>query len=178
MPDNLSYCLIITGGPQRGRVGGPLGGPAAVSAFRVFHRISAFSGIFKISRDFAEFSEFSSFSWNGSFPRRPCENVDIPKGILMILRCPSLQSQYFLWKSWKSWKSRNFLKLWNFMKFHVLCGNVDFCSEAHPKIINIPIGISTFPVPGPGELRFHSKSRKFTIICNLCWNSRILRNPL
>ena len=110
----ISYCLIITGGPQRGRVGGPLGGPAAVSAFRVFHRISAFSGIFKIFRDFPEFSEIPSFSWNWGSPRRRCEDVDIPKGILMISRCPSLQSQYFLWNSWKSWNSRNFLKIMEF----------------------------------------------------------------
>ena len=46
--------------------------------------------------------------------------------------------------------------------------NVDFCGDTHPKIINIPIGISMFPVPGPGELHFHSKSREFMIFTHLC----------
>ena len=43
------------------------------------------------------------------------------------------------------------------------CGNVDFCSETHPRIINIPLGISTFPVSGPGELDFHHQSRNSMI---------------
>ncbi len=101
-------------GPPAGPGRGPAWGPS-----RGF-RFSRFSQNFCIFRNFQDFPWFCgifwifSFSWNWSFPRRPCENVDIPKGILMILRCPSLQSQYFLWKSWKSWNSRNFLKIMEF----------------------------------------------------------------
>ena len=132
-PDNISYCLIITGGPERGRVGGPFGGPVAVSAFRVFHRICEICEIFPISRNFRNFVEFSVFSWNWSCPRRRCENVDIPKGILMILRCPSLQSRYFLWNAWFSWSSGNFLKLSNSMKYNVLVEMLTSAAERTPE---------------------------------------------
>ena len=125
---------------------------------------------------FRIFLEFSVFSWNWSCPRRRCENVDIPKGILMILRCPSLQNRYFLWKVWISWNSLNFLKIMEFYEIPRFCGNVDFCSETHPRIINIPLGISTFPASGPGKLEFHHKSRNSMIFWISCWNSNIRRN--
>ena len=57
-----TYCLIITGGPERGRVGGPFGGPVAVSAFRVVHRICEIPEIFPISMKFRNFPEFPVFS--------------------------------------------------------------------------------------------------------------------
>ena len=59
---DISYGLIITGGPERGRVGGPFGGPVAVSAFRVFHGICEIPEIFTISMNFRNFLEFSVFS--------------------------------------------------------------------------------------------------------------------
>ena len=101
-------------GPRAGPGRGPVWGPVAVSAFRVFTEFPNFLNPSRFSMISQNFLESSVLSWNWSCPRRRCENVDIPTGKLMILRCPSLQSQYFLWKSWKSWNSRNFLKILEF----------------------------------------------------------------
>ncbi len=166
-------------GPPAGPGRGPAWGPS-----RGF-RFSRFSQNFCIFRNFQDFPWFCGIFWNFQFSPETGASLAAHAKTLIFLReywwfwgvlhckvsifCENHENHEIHGTSWK---------LWNFMKFHVLCGNVDFCSEAHPKIINIPIGISTFPVPGPGELRFHNKSRKFMIICNLCWNSKNPRNPL
>ena len=101
------------GGPLLGPPRAPPGDPKIMETAKIMksHKIMKFHEVHGTSRNLLD---FQVCSWNWSCPRRRCENVDIPKGILMILRCPSLQSQYFLWKSWKSWNSRNFLKIMEF----------------------------------------------------------------